>query len=117
MWKKTNLMCVSSVVNDLYPVSAWGIDVVVEQAVVIFVASSAGSGCGVVVPDKERCDRLSQISGPVLEEAREAVELVNSGGNVSSLSGFLRVIVCKREWQILAVLADGSVTEWQYGSD
>ena len=89
-------MCVFSIVNDLHPVSARGINIVVEQAVVIFFASSADSGCGVViVADEESCDRLSQISGSVLEEACEAVELVSSGGNVSSLSGFLRCH-CKR---------------------
>jgi hypothetical protein len=41
--------------------------------------------------DEESCHRLSHVSGSELEVAREAVELVCGGGDISSFSGgFLR---------------------------
>jgi hypothetical protein len=90
---KANLGGIQGVGGDFDPVVARDVDSIVPQAVIFFLLSpfaERGRWLWRGRPDEESCDGLSEIPGVELEVAREAGELVSSGGNVSSLSGFLR---------------------------
>ena len=90
---KANLGGIQGVGGDFDPVVARDIDSIVPQAVIFFLLSpfaERGRWLWRGWSDEEGCDGLSEISGIELEVAREAGEFVSSGGNVSSLSGFLR---------------------------